>query len=162
RRTPATYDRIIKHIKGHRIIVHCTVTRQQVNRSGYLDEFLRFWSAMPETRKIWISLYTPQIGEVSEERLLPADRRQVVADLRATAQTQAGCSPIVDISPRPVHFYSTVDQPRRADRRRVRLRVVHRVCDVLHAKEHVNVAHDRSGRGKIRDGITREAGRSNA
>jgi len=83
RRTPATYDRIIKHIKGHRIIVHCTVTRQQVNRSGYLDEFLRFWSAMPETRKIWISLYTPQIGEVSEERLLPADRRQVVADLRA-------------------------------------------------------------------------------
>jgi MoaA/NifB/PqqE/SkfB family radical SAM enzyme len=83
RRTPATYDRIIKHIKGHQIIVHCTVTRQQVNRPGYLEEFLRIWSAKPETRKIWISLYTPQIGEVSEERLLPADRQQVVADLRA-------------------------------------------------------------------------------
>ena len=83
RRTPATYDRIIKHIKGHQIIVHCTVTRQQVNRPGYLEQFLRIWSAMPETRKIWISLYTPQIGEVSEERLLPADRQQVVADLRA-------------------------------------------------------------------------------
>jgi MoaA/NifB/PqqE/SkfB family radical SAM enzyme len=83
RRTPATYDRIIKHIEGHQITVHCTVTRQQVNRPGYLDEFLRFWSAMPETKKIWISLYTPQIGEVSEERLRPVDRQQVVSDLRA-------------------------------------------------------------------------------
>ena len=83
RRTPATYDRILKHIKGHQIIVHCTVTRQQVRRPGYLEEFLQFWSARPEARKIWISLYTPQIGEVSEERLLPADRHQVVVDLKA-------------------------------------------------------------------------------
>src|SRR5258705_109753 len=83
RRTPATYDRILKHIAGHSIIVHCTVTRQQVNRPGYLDEFLHFWSERTEARKIWISLYTPQIGEVSEERLLPADRAQVVADLKA-------------------------------------------------------------------------------
>ena len=30
RRTPATYDRILKHIAGHTITVHCTVTRQQV------------------------------------------------------------------------------------------------------------------------------------
>lgn len=83
RRTPATYDRILKHIVGHQIVVHCTVTRQQVNRPGYLDEFLRLWSEKVETRKIWISLYTPQIGEVSEERLTPADRKRVVADLKA-------------------------------------------------------------------------------
>ena len=51
------------------ITVHCTVTRQQVNRPGYLEEFLRFWSARAEVEKIWISLYTPQIGEVSPERL---------------------------------------------------------------------------------------------
>ena len=51
RRTPATYDRILKHIAGHQITVHCTVTRQQVNRPGYLEEFLRFWSAQPETSK---------------------------------------------------------------------------------------------------------------
>src|SRR6202521_2960142 len=62
RRTPATYDRILKHITGHRITVHCTVTRQQANRPGYLEEFLRFWSARREVEKIWISLYTPQIG----------------------------------------------------------------------------------------------------
>ena len=63
RRTPATYDRILKHIVGHKIVVHCTVTRQQVNRPGYLEEFLRFWSEKEETRKIWMSLYTPQVGE---------------------------------------------------------------------------------------------------
>lgn len=83
RRTPATYDRILKHIVGHQIVVHCTVTRQLVNRPGYLDEFLRFWSEKKETRKIWISLYTPQIGEVSDEILRPVDRERVVADLRA-------------------------------------------------------------------------------
>jgi MoaA/NifB/PqqE/SkfB family radical SAM enzyme len=83
RRTPATYERIQKHIVGHTITVHCTVTRQQVNRPGYLEEFLSFWSAKDETRKIWISLYTPQVGEVAEEILRPADRQRVVADLRA-------------------------------------------------------------------------------
>lgn len=28
RRAPATYDRILKHIAGHQVTVHCTVTRQ--------------------------------------------------------------------------------------------------------------------------------------
>jgi MoaA/NifB/PqqE/SkfB family radical SAM enzyme len=83
RRAPATYERILKNIVGHQITVHCTVTRQQVTRAGYLNEFLRFWSHHPEVEKIWISLYTPQIGEVSAERLSPADREQVVADLMA-------------------------------------------------------------------------------
>src|SRR5678815_4621323 len=83
RRTPATYDRILKHIVGHQITVHCTVTRQQVNRPGYIEEFLRFWSGKKEVRKIWMSLYTPQVGEVSDERLTPADRQRVVADLMA-------------------------------------------------------------------------------
>ena len=48
RRTPATYDRILKHIAGHQITVHCTVTRQQVQRDGYLEEFIRFWSGERE------------------------------------------------------------------------------------------------------------------
>src|SRR2546425_1587182 len=83
RRAPATYDRILKHIAGHRITVHCTATRQQTNRPGYLDEFLAFWSARTEVEKIWVSLYTPQIGEISDERLRPSDRKRVVADLLA-------------------------------------------------------------------------------
>ena len=83
RRTPATYDRILKHIEGHTITVHCTITRQQVQRAGYIEEFLQFWSARPEVEKVWISLYTPQIGEMSAERLRPADRVAVVEDLLA-------------------------------------------------------------------------------
>jgi MoaA/NifB/PqqE/SkfB family radical SAM enzyme len=83
RRTPATYARILKHIVGHEITIHCTITRQQINRPGYLEEFLRFWSARPEVRKIWMSLYTPQVGEVSAERLRPEDRARVVTDLTA-------------------------------------------------------------------------------
>ena len=82
RRAPATYDRILKHIAGHRITVHCTVTRQQIRRDGYLEEFLRFWQANPDTRMIWVSLYTPQRGEVSDERLAPADRQRVIDELR--------------------------------------------------------------------------------
>jgi MoaA/NifB/PqqE/SkfB family radical SAM enzyme len=81
RRTPATYDRILKHIVGHQVTVHCTVTRQQVRRDGYLEEFVKFWSENPHTRSIWVSLYTPQVGEVSDERLLPEDRQRVVAAL---------------------------------------------------------------------------------
>src|SRR5688572_29714321 len=82
RRPPATYDRILKHISGHRITVHCTVTRQQVRRDGYLEEFLDFWQANPNTRLLWISLYTPQVGELSTERLTADDRRRVIAELR--------------------------------------------------------------------------------
>ncbi len=82
RRKPATYERILKHINGHAVTVHCTVTRQQVRRDGYLDEFARFWSENHDVRTIWFSLYTPQIGELSAERLTAEDRRTVVATLR--------------------------------------------------------------------------------
>jgi MoaA/NifB/PqqE/SkfB family radical SAM enzyme len=82
RRKPATYERILKHIQGHGITVHCTVTRQLAQRKGYLEEFTRIWSANPSVRTMWFSLYTPQIGEVSDERLTPPDRRSVVATLR--------------------------------------------------------------------------------
>jgi MoaA/NifB/PqqE/SkfB family radical SAM enzyme len=83
RRSPATYSRILRHIEGHEITVHCTVTRQQAVRPGYLEEFIRFWSDRPEAEQIWMSLYTPQVGEVSEERLRPIDRDRVVSDLMA-------------------------------------------------------------------------------
>jgi MoaA/NifB/PqqE/SkfB family radical SAM enzyme len=81
RRAPATYARILQNIRGHRIIVHCTLTRQTVSRPGALAEFCGFWSAIPEVRKIWFSLYTPQEGEVSEERLTPADRVEAVRQI---------------------------------------------------------------------------------
>ena len=82
RRAPATYDRVLEHIEGHQITVHCTVTRQQARREGYLEEFLHTWQANPHTRLIWVSLYTPQVGELSQERLTAADRSNVIGELR--------------------------------------------------------------------------------
>jgi MoaA/NifB/PqqE/SkfB family radical SAM enzyme len=93
RRAPATYDRILNNIAGHRIIVHCTITRQQVRRAHYFDEFARYWSNYDEVRKIWFSLFTPQMGQQSEERLLPADRLQIVEELRQLRT----CFPKIDL-----------------------------------------------------------------
>jgi MoaA/NifB/PqqE/SkfB family radical SAM enzyme len=83
RRSPATYDRILKNIVGHQIIVHCTVTRQQVQRPNYFEVFSRFWSQREEVRKIWFSLFTPQRGQETEERLKPKDRLHIVNELRS-------------------------------------------------------------------------------
>jgi sulfatase maturation enzyme AslB (radical SAM superfamily) len=80
RRTPATYDRILTHIQGQHVTVHCTVTRQQT-RAGYLTEFTEFWSRVPDVKRIWFSLYTPQKGEESAEKLTPEDRRRVVSEI---------------------------------------------------------------------------------
>jgi hypothetical protein len=81
RRAPATYDRILKHIGGHRIFVHCTITRRLLQRPSYLREFAEFWSRRLEVRRLWFSLYTPQEGEQSAERLTPEDRAQVLEEL---------------------------------------------------------------------------------
>ncbi len=81
RRKPATYARILKGIEGRKITIHCTVTRQMTERAGYLAEFVTFWSQREEVEKIWISLFTPQIGETSYEILPAPARRQVVQDL---------------------------------------------------------------------------------
>ncbi|MBI4474115.1 MAG: radical SAM protein [Acidobacteria bacterium] len=81
RRKPATYDRILKHIEGHRITVHSTITRQMTERPGYLREFVEFWSGRRETDKIWMSMFTPQVGETSYEILPPEVRARTVREL---------------------------------------------------------------------------------
>jgi MoaA/NifB/PqqE/SkfB family radical SAM enzyme len=81
RRKPATYERILKHIQGHRITVHCTVTSQMIERDGYITEFVRTWSERPEVTSIRISFFTPQIGETSAEILTPEQRGRGVAEL---------------------------------------------------------------------------------
>jgi MoaA/NifB/PqqE/SkfB family radical SAM enzyme len=82
RRKPATYERILKNIKGGRITVHSTITSQIVERPGYLDEFLHFWSSQPEVAKVWFSIFTPQRGATDPEILSAAQRTAVIADLR--------------------------------------------------------------------------------
>jgi sulfatase maturation enzyme AslB (radical SAM superfamily) len=82
RRTPATYQRILKHIRGQHITVHCTLTRQQA-RAGYVAEFTTFWAPNPDVKRIWFSLYTPQRGESSPEMLTRADRQMLVDEISA-------------------------------------------------------------------------------
>lgn len=85
RRAPATYERILRNIAGHKVNIHCTITRQLIQRRDYLADFARFWSEREEVMKIWFSLYTPQEGEVSEERLTPEDRVrlwEILAEVR--------------------------------------------------------------------------------
>ncbi len=81
RRTPATYDRILKSIVGHQITVHCTITGQMAGRPNYLEEFLSFWSSQAEVRQIWFSLFTPQMGAEGEEILSPLEREEVLVEL---------------------------------------------------------------------------------
>jgi MoaA/NifB/PqqE/SkfB family radical SAM enzyme len=81
RRTPATYERILKSIIGQRITVHCTITNQMTGSPEYFYEFLDFWSGRPEVRQIWFSLFTPQVGAEAEEILSPLQREEVLARL---------------------------------------------------------------------------------
>jgi MoaA/NifB/PqqE/SkfB family radical SAM enzyme len=81
RRKPATYERILKNIAAARITIHSTITGNIAARPGYLEEFLRFWSARPEINKVWFSLFTPQMGATGPEILTPEQRVFVVQDL---------------------------------------------------------------------------------
>jgi MoaA/NifB/PqqE/SkfB family radical SAM enzyme len=82
RRKPATYERILKSIQGARVTIHSTITSQIAERPGYLDEFLRFWSARPEIERVWFSIFTPQRGATDVEILTAAQRASVIKDLR--------------------------------------------------------------------------------
>lgn len=81
RRTPATYERILKNIAGRKITIHCTVTGQMMKRPDYLKSFLEFWTPRPEINKVWFSLFTPQIGDDLPEMLGDKERRQAIAEL---------------------------------------------------------------------------------
>ena len=88
RRKPATYERILRNIQGHHIAVHCTITSAMVKRSGYIPEFVDFWSANPAVEKIWMSIFTPQRGAANVECLTTNERRSVVETLLRVRQDQ--------------------------------------------------------------------------
>src|SRR3984893_14333610 len=81
RRKPATYERILKNITGREINVHWVITRPMLARPGYLEQYVSFGNARSEVTRIWVSLYTPQIGEQSAEMLTPADRETIAREL---------------------------------------------------------------------------------
>ena len=83
RRKPATYKRILENIKGHRITVHCTITRQMTLKPGYFEKFLEFWTPKAEVKKVWFSIFTPQIGASDDEILSREERGRVLDELAA-------------------------------------------------------------------------------
>src|SRR5216684_5739004 len=74
RRKPATYERILRNIEGLSVNIHWTITRPMLCRPSYAEEYVSFWSARPEVNRIWVSVYTPQLGEQSMEMLTSKDR----------------------------------------------------------------------------------------
>ena len=86
RRKPATYERILQNIAGQRVTIHCTITRQQTGRAGYFEEFLEFWSARPEVKKVWFSLFTPQVGAADAEVIPASERPALLAHLSELAR----------------------------------------------------------------------------
>jgi hypothetical protein len=81
RRKPATYERILQNIDGREVNIHWVITRPMLERPSYLEEYVSFWSARPEVNRIWVSVYTPQIGEQSPEMLTPDDRTALARSL---------------------------------------------------------------------------------
>jgi MoaA/NifB/PqqE/SkfB family radical SAM enzyme len=81
RRRPATYERILKNITGHCVNLHCTITAQMMQRRGYLEEFMQFWSPRTEVNKVWFSMFTPQKGASGAEVLSRSQREYAVEEL---------------------------------------------------------------------------------
>lgn len=81
RRSPATYERVLKNVAGHHVSVHCTITAQMLGRASYLQEFLEFWNPRPETKRVWFSIFTPQMGDTAPEILSREQRLFVVSEL---------------------------------------------------------------------------------
>jgi MoaA/NifB/PqqE/SkfB family radical SAM enzyme len=81
RRKPATYERILNNIGGQHVSVHCTVTAQMLNRPAYVEEFVQFWGARAEVKRIWFSVFTPQVGDTAAEIPGPPQRAFLISEL---------------------------------------------------------------------------------
>ena len=56
RRKPATYKKILENLQGRTADVSWVVTNQMLERDGYLEEYLAFWTAQPSIERIWLSV----------------------------------------------------------------------------------------------------------
>jgi len=54
-----------------------------MKQPGYLRKFLQYWTSKPEIRKVWFSLFTPQVGDPLPEALQRDERQQAIADMLA-------------------------------------------------------------------------------
>jgi MoaA/NifB/PqqE/SkfB family radical SAM enzyme len=95
RRAPATYERILKNIANQRVTIHSTITSQMMRERDYLRRFLEFWTPRPEIRKVWFSIFTPQMGDQLEEILSPEQRAMAIEELHSLRRS----FPKLDMAP---------------------------------------------------------------
>jgi MoaA/NifB/PqqE/SkfB family radical SAM enzyme len=86
RRTPATYERILRNIEGRKVNIHWTIVRSHAEEPGYLEEYVAFWNARPEVHKIWCSVYSPQMREQTPEMLDRSHRELLLQTLPALSK----------------------------------------------------------------------------
>jgi hypothetical protein len=53
---------------------------------SYAERYLEFWSQREEVHRIWMSVYTPQRGEQSAERLTVEDRHRLAGAIPGLAR----------------------------------------------------------------------------
>jgi MoaA/NifB/PqqE/SkfB family radical SAM enzyme len=82
RRAPATYERILKNIADQKVTIHSTITAQMMKHPGYLEQFLKFWTPRAEIKKVWFSLFTPQIGDRLPEILTKEERLRAIQEMK--------------------------------------------------------------------------------
>jgi MoaA/NifB/PqqE/SkfB family radical SAM enzyme len=103
RRKPATYERILTNIRGQNVTIHCTITAQMMKMSGYLERFLEHWTPRNEIKRVWFSIFTPQIGDVLPEILTFEERKRAVADMLELRKR----FPKLDMHPKMIAEYLT-------------------------------------------------------
>jgi MoaA/NifB/PqqE/SkfB family radical SAM enzyme len=81
RRKPATYERILQNIEKSKVTVHCTITGQMMKQEDYFDQFLAFWSQRPQIKRVWMSIFTPQVGAAAPEILTAEERVRAIEQL---------------------------------------------------------------------------------
>lgn len=81
RRAPATYERILKNIADQKVTIHSTIAAQMMKRPDYLEEFLKFWTPRPEIKKVWFSMFTPQMGDQLPEILSKEERLRAIEEM---------------------------------------------------------------------------------
>jgi organic radical activating enzyme len=102
RRKPATYERILRCVAQSRVSIHCTITSQMMQHAGYLEEFVKFWSARQQTKRIWFSIFTPQKGATDPEILTAPERTRAIAELLRLRETY----PLLDMSPAVINEFA--------------------------------------------------------
>ena len=103
RRKPATYERILKCIANSHVSIHCTITSQMMQREGYLEDFVKFWSSRPQTKRIWFSIFTPQRGAVDPEILTRQQRLRAIAELLQLRELY----PLLDMPVRVIEAFAS-------------------------------------------------------